>query len=157
MLPGKGAIFHGLLTVLSPSVPIFQMIDLAFRHECESWFSLSLLICLLGLQPKPNKNQIPETIKSQNLPHINHTTCMYIFIVILSLKEKKKVNKRHAHDHLICLSNWMVKYVLPSLPHIKAKAADIKTYTYFILERPSQIVCSSHPMNHSMLKLTFEN
>ena len=27
MLPGKGAVFHGLLTVLSPSVSIFQMIN----------------------------------------------------------------------------------------------------------------------------------
>jgi len=60
LLPGKRAVFHSFLTVLSPSVPIFQMIHLAFRHERESRFSLSLLICLLSLQPKtiPENHQI---------------------------------------------------------------------------------------------------
>ena len=51
LVPRKRAIFHSFLAVLSPSVPIFQMINLALCHECEPWLSLSLLICLLWFQP----------------------------------------------------------------------------------------------------------
>jgi hypothetical protein len=51
LVPRKGAVFHSFLAVLSPSVPIFQMINLALCHECESRLSLSLLICLLWFQP----------------------------------------------------------------------------------------------------------
>jgi hypothetical protein len=56
-IPWKGAVLHSFLTVLSPPVAIFQMINLALCHERESWLSLSLLICLLGFQPKTPQKQ----------------------------------------------------------------------------------------------------
>jgi hypothetical protein len=61
------------LTVFSPSVPIFQMINLALCHERESWLSLSLLICLLGFQPKNPTNAKAKPRpkkKNQNRLHI---------------------------------------------------------------------------------------
>lgn len=58
-IPRKGAVFDSFLTVLSPSVAIFQMINLALCHERESRLSLSLLICLLHFQPFPPQTHTP--------------------------------------------------------------------------------------------------
>lgn len=49
-IPGKRAVFHSFLAVLSPSIPIVQMIDLTLCHESKSWFSLPFLIFLFWFQ-----------------------------------------------------------------------------------------------------------
>jgi hypothetical protein len=52
-IPGIRAVLHSFLAVLSPSIPIIQMINLALCHECKSRLSLPFLILLFGFQPKP--------------------------------------------------------------------------------------------------------
>lgn len=51
--PWERAIFDGLLAILSPSIPIFKMIHLAFCHERNSWLSLfrALFISRLRFYP----------------------------------------------------------------------------------------------------------
>lgn len=50
-IPWIRAILDRLLAVFSPSISIFKMIDFAFRHESEAWFSLSFLPFLPWLVP----------------------------------------------------------------------------------------------------------
>jgi len=113
VLPGKGAVFHSFLTVLSPSVPIFQMIHLAFRHERESRFSLSLLICLLSLQPKPipeNNQILLESSKHQ----INQRTTLFLAKQTITKYYKKQIPRTTSYS--LTTSNWIIKYVFYTQP-----------------------------------------
>lgn len=49
--PWKWTVFDCLLPILSPSVAIFQMINLALSHECESGLIASLLSLLSTFVP----------------------------------------------------------------------------------------------------------
>jgi hypothetical protein len=111
-IPGKGAVLHSFLTVLSPSVPIFQMINLALCHKRKSRLSLSLLVCLLGFQPKHHKhqNQILKTT------HFKTTYPFYGFSIIMifffNIKTQKKKKKKKPTKHKAQKSHFLSHHVL---------------------------------------------
>lgn len=65
--PGKRAVLDSLLAILSPSIPIFEMINLTLGHESKSCLSLLLLLQLL-----PRRFIITSSIQFS----ISHNNCV---------------------------------------------------------------------------------
>ena len=111
-VPRKRAVFDSFLAVLSPSVAIFQMINLTLCHECKSWLCLFLFLLtptLLAFQPKLPRNKTKSTLNKSSLFH----KCLLLFYFLVF----RKTNTRVVNENLLWFSDFVLLLLFLFISH----------------------------------------